>query len=162
MTRDDDEYERQIVTNVREHGCHIMYVFDPDADSPAFAYSTGFLESVGQPEVIVFGLPSEMMQFMINETLRQCRNGLELVDNAEIEGLLEGHRCVVCAIPPENITREYFNSAMWFQRFVAREDLTEACQIVWPGAADGLFPWEEGCSDAVRASQVCLFAEGAQ
>ncbi|CAN5364223.1 hypothetical protein BH10PSE13_BH10PSE13_18800 [soil metagenome] len=120
MTRKSDEdFEREIIANVRDHGCHINYIFDPAGDEPAFAYSIGFPETVGQPEVIVFGLSMDIMKFMINETLRQCREGFRLEDDAELHGLLEGHDCVLAAIPAANITREYFNSAMWFRHLTA-------------------------------------------
>lgn len=155
----DAEYERKIIANGREHGCHITCVFDPDSDTPAFAYSVGFPETVGQPEVIIFGLSMDIMQFMINETLRKCREGFRLEDGIEFDGLLEGHVCIPCAIPATNISREYFNSAMWFRQLTTGEEMTEAFQIVWPGAEDGLFPWDEKSSDAVRAMQICLFAE---
>lgn len=146
------DYERKIIANVREHGCHIAYVFDPDGDMPSYAYSVGFPETVQQPEVIVFGLSVDIMTFIINQTMRQCREGLLLEDGVELTGLLEGHRCIVCEVSQENITPDFFNSAMWFRR-KAGEEMREAFQIVWPGAEDGLFPWEDGCSDIVRNLQ---------
>jgi hypothetical protein len=153
------DFERKIIDNVRKHGCHINYVFDPNGEDPAFAYSVGFHETLGQPEVIVFGLSADLMKFMINETMRQCRAGLRLEDGMQLHGLLEGHWCMPCAIPSENIRREHFNSAMWFRRLTTGEDMEDAFQIVWPGAEDGLFPWEDGASPQVRNLQLCLFAE---
>lgn len=157
--RDDSAFEQKIIANVREHGCHINYVFDPDGEMPAYAYSVGFQETVGQPEVIVFGLSMDVMKFMINQTLQQCREGLLLEDGAELNGLLEGHRCIVCEVSPANITREFFNSAIWFRNHVAGEEMDAAFQIVWPGAKDGLFPWEEGCSDIVQNLQPNMSGE---
>jgi hypothetical protein len=157
---EETAFEQNIIANVRKHGCHINYVFDPDGDEPGFAYSVGFPETIGQPEVITFGLPMNVMQFMINETLRQCRAGLRLADGLEISGLLEGHVCVLLEIPHGNITRDYFNSAMWFRRHVAGEEMDAAFQIVWPGAQDGLFPWDEGCAEEVIALQPPLSLAG--
>jgi hypothetical protein len=160
VTRTDPtDFEREIVANVREHGCHINYIFDPNEDTPAFAYSVGFPETIDQPEIIVFGLPMDMMKFIINETMRKCREGLRLEDGLEIPGLLAGHVCMALEIPCANITREYFNSAMWFRRHVAGEEMDAAFQIVWPGAQDGLFPWDDGCSEIVRWSQPPLATE---
>ena len=162
MTREsDDAFERRIVENVRTHGCHVNFVFDPDGEQPDFAYSVGFPETIKQPEVIVFGLPQHVMHHMVNETYRQCRGGLTLEDGTEITGLLEGHRCVALAIPRENIDREHFNSAMWFRRLTTGEEMDSAFQIVWPGAQDGLFPWDEGCSEIVSSLQPALFWDGA-
>ena len=156
----ETQFEQSIVDHVRDYGCHINYVFDREVDQPAFAYSVGFPKTAGQPEVIVFGLPQKVMHFMINETLYQCVNGLRLEDWTEITGLLEGHRCIARAIPAERITREYFNSALWYFRTTTGEVLTEAVQLVWPSAQNGLFPWDEGCADDVRDLQPPLYRTG--
>jgi len=148
-------YEQSILDNVERTGCHITLVFDPE--HPNFAYSVGFPDTVGQPEVIVFGLSNEIMGFMINETLRRCRAGLALADGVRVEGLLEGHICIVRAIGAENIDRDHFNSAMWYQRRRSGTEMAEAFQIVWPGASDGLFPWDAGCADIVREAQPALY-----
>ena len=146
--RDNNAFEQKIIANVRDHGCHINYVFDPDGDMPGFAYS-----------VIVFGLPADVMRFMINETMRQCRAGLRLDHGVELQGLLDGHSCVVCGVSPENIKSEFFNSAMWFRRHVTGEEMDAAFQIIWPGVDDGLYPWDDDCEDVVRNLQPCLIAE---
>jgi len=150
------EYEQSILDNVERTGCHVTVVFDPEDNDPGFAYSVGFSDTVGQPEVIVFGLPTEMMGFMINETLRKCRSGMHMADGAVVEGLLKGHVCVTRTVAPENIDRDHFNSAMWYQRRSGAQ-MSEAFQIVWPGARDGLFPWDEGCSESVREAQPALY-----
>ena len=157
--RDNSALEQKIIANVREHGCHINYVFDPDGDMPGFAYSVGFQETLGQPEVIVFGLPADVMRFMINETMRQCRAGLRLDHGVELQGLLDGHSCVVCEVSPENIKPDFFNSAMWFRRHVTGEEMEAAFQIIWPGVDDGLYPWDDDCEDIVRNLQPCLIGE---
>jgi len=159
--RKDTDYEREILKNVAEHGCHIRVVFDPEGDSPSHAYSAGVPETVGQPEVILFGLPNNVMHFMVNETLDQCREGLRLENGIEIEGLLDGHRCIARGVNPAFIVRDYFNSAMWLRRRLADEEPTRAFQIVWPGAIDGLFPWDPDCADDVRRLQPALYEGGA-
>lgn len=139
-----NEHEQRLLQNVSEHGCGVISVFDPDGEQPSFSYSVGFPETISQPEVIVVGLPSDLSGFMINELLRQGRDGLVLTDWISVDGLLDGFVCILRAIPPHRIEAEYFNSAMWFERRRSGEDMTAAFQIVWPGAVHGLFPWEEG------------------
>ncbi len=155
-----DDFERKIVDNVREHGCQVNAVFDPNGATHNFSYSIGFPESVAQPEVITFGLSVDMMNFMINETLHQCRAGLVLTDWLAVHGLLEGHRCVLREVRPEHIVRDYLNSAMWHHQWRTGLPLKSVMQIVWPGAVDGLFPWDKDCSAIVIESQPALY-EGA-
>lgn len=151
------EVDEQVVDNVREFGCHINIVFDPDLEQPDFAYSVGFEESVGQPEVIMFGLPHDLMKNAINETLNICQNGLELSDGTRVGGLLDGHHCVVRAVHPSRVTVEYFAAAICYQEQNNAFGPIRAIQLVWPGALNGLFPWDEGCAVEVQDLQPRLY-----
>jgi hypothetical protein len=159
VSSDLDEYELKVLSNIEKSGCHVTTVFDPDGNNPSFSYSAGFTKSVGQPEVITFGLRHEVMHSMINNTLRQCERGLELQDFSRLTDLLEGFDVMVRAIPSEWIEREYFNSAMWFHRHEFGTDLTRAVQLVWPSSTTGLFPWEPNCHESVIAAQPALYSK---
>lgn len=151
------ESHQRLVDSVEQHGCQILFVFDADGDDPDFAYSVGFRKTVGQPEVIIFGLKKELMHSMINGLLEQCRNGLQLVENGLIDDLIEGFQCVAKKVHPSQIEEGYFNSSMWFHNLEFGGELTEVFQIVWPGAQDGKFPWDEGCSNYVQDVQTALY-----
>ena len=160
MSDSDSDFETKIIANVDQHGCSINVVIDPDGNDPAFAYSIGFPKSVSQPEVIVFGLSSDMMEYMINETRRQCADeGLALKDGAVVGGLLEGFDCILRAVPADRITVEHFNSAIWYRRAVMGEKMDRAFQIIWPGASDGLFPWDESADPFVIGLQSKLLKD---
>jgi hypothetical protein len=156
-SRQGFSYEQDIVDNVERAGCHITTVFDPDGVDPSFAYSVGFPQTVKQPDVIVFGLPHEIMSHMINAMLDQCRSVFRMADFKHVEGLLEGHHCVLRAVQSQFIVPDFFNSAMWFNLRQTGEEMTNAFQLVWPGAIDGLFPWEPGSSQEVREYQPALY-----
>ncbi len=154
------DYEQDILENVARSGCHITVVIDPDQQDPPFAYSAGFPETAGQPEVIVFGLSTEMMTFMINKTLDQCEAGLVLSDGVEIEGLLRGHKVIAREVAARFIIRDYLASAIWYERHQTGRALERVIQLVWPGALDGLFPWDKGCDQQVRDLQPALYVAG--
>jgi hypothetical protein len=141
---DNDPMEETIRGNVRDHGCHVMFIFDANGEQPDFAYSIGFSATLGQPEVLVYGLDRQLMHSMINETYRQCRDGLVLRDGAIIGGLLEGYECVAKRIPADRVDAEHFGYAMWFEHERTGDSAVAAYQIVWPGAQNGLFPWDAG------------------
>lgn len=151
------EFEQRIVANVERYGCHVMHVFDPDGVEQNFSYSIGFPVSVAQPEVIVFGLDRTLMHSMINEVHRQCRDGLALEDGLRVSDLLEVFDCELRAVRPDNIVAEYFDSTMWFHRTHTGHPLADAFQIIWPGAVNGLFPWDEGVSQDVIEAQPALY-----
>lgn len=155
------EYERELVSNVEQYGCQVTTVFDPDGIEPTFSYSVGVPKSVGQPDLIVFGLPSEISNWIVNETFRKCRSGLQLTDGLQIDGLLDGHQCVSRRVRDAWLKPDFFNSALWFHRNFGVGEWPGAFQIVWPGAQDGLFPWDDGCSQIVIDHQPALYEEPA-
>lgn len=145
------------LNNIEKYGCHIWSVFDPNDVEPEFSYSAGFTKTVQQGEVIIFGLRSDVRVYMINETLRQCRHDLKLKDGCSISGLIEGFDVIARAIPEKNITPEFFGTAIWYSRHEFESELHTAYQLVWPGALDGLYPWEEGCDPEVIVQQPALY-----
>jgi len=150
-------FEQRIVADVEQYGCHVLHVFDPDGVEQNFSYSIGYPVSVAQPEVIVFGLDRKLMHSMINEVHRQCRDGLAMEDGLRVPDLLEGFDCALRAVRPDNIVAEYFGSAMWFHRTQTDHPMKGAFQIVWPGAVNGLFPWDAGVSQDVIDAQPALY-----
>ncbi|WP_395394006.1 DUF4262 domain-containing protein [Novosphingobium sp. BL-8A] len=155
--RELDEQEQAVLDNVRDHGCQSQFVFDPDGKEPDFAYSIGFPVSVGQPEVIVYGLRRDLMHFMVNEMRRQCAGGLVLGEGVVVSGLLEGFDCVLRHVTDPVAIKEHLGWAIWYHRSQHGNAVKEAYQIVWPGAQQGLFPWDNGCDDYVISQQPALY-----
>lgn len=167
MTEDElpEDLKERILSNIEEFGCHITCVAPPDDEEfddedegdERFAYSVGFPLTVSQPEVIVFGFSPKLSASVINGVLDQAREGLVLDDWIEVDGLLEGHRCVLREVEPDHLVPYYFNSALWFAQETTDAAMPRALQIVWPDAEWGLFPWQRGCPDAVRELQPPLY-----
>jgi hypothetical protein len=154
------EYEAEIERNVSQHGWHCVAV-GGEADSIDFAYSVGFTETLGAPELIVFGLDFELMHGMLWAAFRQIEAGKAVRDGERWSGLLASADCILKPVDPTNIERQYFNSAIWYHGDPERNGLLQAFQIVWPGAEDGLFPWDADCDPLVRESQPPLYLAGA-
>ena len=155
------EIEQKIANDVQRHGCSIMSVFDPEGEEPDFSYSIGFPEKLAQPEVIVFSLPKNLRASMINELYRQMSaEGLVMHDGQRVSDLLVGHDCILREVRNGEAIAEHFGSAIWYSRRFHDRELQQAFQIVWPGAQQGLFPWEEGCSQAVIDDQPALYSTG--
>lgn len=156
-----DELERKIVDDVATHGCFIMSVFDPEGVEPDFSYSIGFQETLDQPEVMVFSLSKALRVSMINEIWRQASaEGLVLKDGLEIRDLLEGFVCVAKEVTERDAIVEHLGSAIWYNERHKGAVLDRAFQIVWPGAKQGLFPWEQGCDQSVIDDQPALYHSG--
>ncbi|WP_430386547.1 DUF4262 domain-containing protein [Blastomonas fulva] len=155
--RDLSDYENEIYANVEEFGCHVTSVFDPKGNEPAFSYSAGFPVSLGQPDVIVFGLDTKLMHSMLNSLYRQCANGLVMNDGMTVEDLIDGFGCILRAVEPTHITRDFFNSAMWLHKREIGTPMSAAYQICWPSADKGIFPWDSEASEFLKHSQPAFY-----
>ena len=152
------DLEQDIADKVDKFGCMVMHVFDPEGQDPDFSYSIGLPTKIDQPDVIVFGLKKSLMHSMINELFRQCRDeGLKLADGTRVSGLIDGFDCVAKRVRDETAIQEHFGSAIWYDRRFNDRTSEHAFQIVWPGAVEGLFPWEAGCDPYVIDQQPALY-----
>ena len=155
MAGDSADYEQNIIRTVQEHGWFCTCVLEDE--DPGFAYTVGFTETLDAPEFIVFGLEPELMHAMLWSVFRQLKGGRQVRDGDRWADLVEGHNCIVRAVHPSNIVRDYFNSAIWYHGDPEVKGPLQAVQIVWPGAVDGLIPWQSGCARIVRDSQPPLY-----
>jgi uncharacterized protein DUF4262 len=156
MAGDYSDYERKLIEAVHEHGWFCLCVGAGD-ETPGFAYSIGFAETLQAPEFIVFGLDFSLMHNMLWTVFRQVRDGSDARDGGRWTDLISGFDCVSRAVHPSNIVPEYLNSAIWYHEETGANAPLRAMQIVWPGAEDGYFPWEPRCAQIVRDHQPPLW-----
>ena len=157
MAKSHSEYERKLLSTIDEHGWQFTFVFDPDGEEPDFGYSVGFTKTLKAPEFIIFGLPKDLMSSMLWEVYRQIQSGTEPEDGMAWEGLLEGFSCISRKAIHKELHTEYTVSANWLWRENGNVGAPEVFQLVWPGAQQGLFPWEEGCVQDVIDGQPALW-----
>ena len=152
-----NENEVKLLDNVEKHGWHCMGVFDPEGNDPSFAYSVGFSKSLNKPEFIVFGLEHELMSHMLWEVYHQLKAGAVPSDGMRWQGLLEGFDCISKKANHPILFKEYAISANWLWKHQERDGYPDVYQIVWPGAQQGLFPWENDCNLYVVEQQPALW-----
>ncbi|MEM6538959.1 MAG: DUF4262 domain-containing protein [Pseudomonadota bacterium] len=157
MTDFHSEYEHKLLSTIDKHGWQFTFVFDPDGKEPDFGYSVGFTRTLNAPEFIVFGLPKELMSSMLWEVYRQIKGGAEPKDGMKWVGLLDGFNCISRRAIHQELHKEYTVSANWLWHKSGNAGAPEVFQLVWPGAAQGLFPWEKGCVQDVIDAQPALW-----
>src|SRR5687768_12916260 len=124
---------------------------------PSFAYTVGFWETLCAPELIIFGLDFELTHQMLWTMFDKLKAGAILTDGARWSGLIEGFDCISRPVHPSRVEIAYLNSAMWYRGYRTGDEAVDAYQLFWPGAEQGLFPWEPGCDELVRADQPLLY-----
>ena len=150
-----DSVDRKLLADIAAHGFQALHI-PTEGDEPAYTFSIGFTATLNAPEVVVFGLRRELMHNMLWETFRQLRAGKVLTDGQHWSGPLEGFDCIARPVHP-SWNYKYLGSAIWHARYRTGSDAVSAFQLFWPGAQQGLFPWEAGCDPFVIDQQPALY-----
>jgi hypothetical protein len=148
-----DEYERNIISHIEEHGCSVTSVFDPDGDDPPFSYSIGIAKSAGAPELIVVGLDSKIGHWLVNEYNRRVKTGERFSQGVLYIGFLEGF-----AVQFGSVSRHYRKEHMRSTCWLHDGPDFEALQLIWPNTS-GVWPWDPDADDWFRTNQPLLAGE---
>ncbi|KCZ92314.1 DUF4262 domain-containing protein [Hyphomonas johnsonii] len=150
--------EHRLLDNIDAHGWQSMHVFDPELARPNFTYSIGFTETLNAPEFIVFGLHRDVMHDMLSDVFRQIKAGRKVEGEQRWQGLVDGHDCIAKKADHADLFTDYVTWANWYWKHRGNKGHPGIIQLVWPGQIDGLFPWDEGCAQAVIDAQPRLWA----
>lgn len=110
----DDLFERKLVNEIEGRGFSVVH-------EPEWCYTVGLWLHKQQPERILFGLPADRAQALLELAAeRQELDGL-------ISDLTEQHPLRVLPVQPSHY-RQYLPYARWFYR----GEGFQARQLVWP------------------------------
>jgi hypothetical protein len=149
--RVEDEGDKTIIRNVREHGCHIVGIIDGE---PPYEFSIGLYLNYGQAELIVFGLHSDDAVDVINSIRDRAAAGKIYRAGDICEDLLIESRIafIDASFPAFD---GYMGFAMWF--YEKLPDPFPCLQMVWSDR-NGLFPWNTGYDERLRRYQPLLIS----
>lgn len=145
---------RELVAGIRRRGWVQTHV--PVGDL-GFTYTIGFMETLGAPEIIMFGVTKGQGLHMAREIWRDLKSGaLTLADQGRWPPE-EAQRIMFRDVHPTQVRREYLNAAIWrhTDRGLTRDSL-RVVQVCWPDT-QGVFPWEAGYDPAYRPRQFALY-----
>ncbi len=132
-----------------------MHILQPDGSSPAYSFSVGLAYRFQQPEVLMIGLPHDVMQEVINEIGRGMESGQRFREGDVRDDLLDGgYTCRLVEVHP-GWHSEYVGVALWFQHWFDPQRELSVLQCVWPDQ-DHRFPWDPEADDAFRRLQPIL------
>ncbi|AXY75987.1 DUF4262 domain-containing protein [Paraflavitalea soli] len=133
----DKEAKQAILDNIEKYGCHLA-LLEPDNYLPGFAYTIGLFKRFGHPEIICFGLKTEILGSLLNEACNRIMNGETLTTNKLYSGFLGGHQIQFLQVDKEHY-QNYVGYAGWFYDQTFDFPLL---QLVWPDK-QGHFPWDK-------------------
>jgi len=133
----DQEAKAAILDNIEKYGCHLA-LLEADNYLPAFVYSIGLFKKFGHPELICFGLKTDVMAAILNHACNLIKNGARLKTNSLYSGFLEGYDIQFLEVD-KNYYRNYVGYAGWFYDMTFDFPLL---QLVWPDKHYN-FPWDK-------------------
>lgn len=135
--------------NIDQYGCHLVLV-EADNYLPAFVYSIGLFKKFRHPEIICFGLKSEVSAAIINHACDLIKSGETFQSNKLYKGFLEGYNIQFLEVAKENY-QNYVGYAGWFYNSFDFPLL----QLVWPDKQHN-FPWDGGFNPDWKFKQPLL------
>lgn len=143
------DIERGILAEIEQAGVHVVHV-EGGGDAPAYSYSIGLWHSFGQAEVMVFGLPAEVAEDLIQAIADEADEGKHFVADSKHTGLVEDYAVRFFAVG-KAFYGEYLREALW----AYEDEEFPAVQLVWPDK-QGRWPWEDAAREGFRKSQPVL------
>lgn len=143
------ENRQLIINNITQYGCHVVLIEESDY-LPGFVYSIGLYEKFGQPEIICFGLPTDVAHSLINHACDLIKEGQTLQDNTQYSGFLEGY--TIQLLP---VDKDYYPYYVGYAGWYYTNFDFPVQQLVWPDK-QRLFPWEQGFNPDWQLKQPLL------
>lgn len=142
--------EQKALDDIAQYGCHILTVFDDKGLVPDFAYSIGLFKNYKHPEIIIYGLPKQSMNDILNYTAGMIKQGSSFKDEQPYSEILDGFLC--WSIP---VNTKYYEDHFGWGHWLYKDWNFPVVQLVWPNQ-HGVFPWEAVASDDFKVAQPIL------
>lgn len=141
-----DAFRNDIKAKIKKFGFSIIHTFTSEYETQ-FSYTIGLADK-GHPELIVFGLPHEIGQVILNDAAQRLIDGT-LPIGQSVEGLAN-FGLFFQDVNPEQANQYIIQANSWAGKKLP------AIQMVWPDS-DGLFPWESVEDQEAKVTQPILF-----
>jgi len=144
------ETEKIILLNVEKYGCHLA-LLEPDNYLPGFVYSIGLYKNFGHPEIICFGLKTDVMATLINAVRDIAKEGGSVTPNIPYPDFLEGYEVQFIEVD-KVFYPNYLGYAGWFYNMTFD---FPTLQLVWPDKQNN-FPWDKNFNPDWKFKQPLL------
>ena len=147
-----DKAEKKVIDDIKQYGWSIMHVFDDKNELPNFSYSVGIFHTFKQPEIIVYGMPNDSAQILINNVGSSLKD-TDIVEGKEYRGFINDQ--VPCVF--RKVSQDHYKEHFGFNTWLYKNNDFPVMQLIWPDK--GLkFPWDKGFDETKRQQQPLLFS----
>lgn len=135
--------------NIKEYGLSVFMIEATDY-LPSFGYSVGLKETYNHPEIIVFGLSTQLSHEIINDVAWIIKEEGKIDIDREYTNIFQNSRAKFLKVDSRSID-DYFGIAI---KYYNTSDF-DALQLVWTDRNDK-FPWEDGFEEEFKFVQPLL------
>jgi hypothetical protein len=147
--RDFDELLKKTKHNIQKYGLQVISIRASEY-LPSFSYSIGLLESYQHPELICFGLSTDLMHALINDAAVMIKQGEKLESGRNYDNIFANSVAQFVQVDARNVP-DYFKLALKHYQL----DQIPAMQLVWTDR-ENRFPWEMGFEEEFIYKQPLL------
>jgi hypothetical protein len=133
----DNQSKQRIVEDIEKYSCHIA-LLEPDNYLPGFAYTIGLYEKFGHPEIICFGLPTNVMGSVLNTARDIVKQGGKITTTKQYPDFLNNYNVEFINVDKE-FYANYFGYAGCYYNMTFNFPVL---QLVWPDKQNK-FPWDK-------------------
>ena len=139
----------QTKEHIEKYGLSVIKIESTDY-LPSFAYSIGLKETYNHPEIICFGLGTQLLHEIINDVAEIIKTEGKLNPSKEYKNVFQNSRAKFLQIDKRNI-QDYFGVAIKY----SDGNEIEGLQLVWTDR-NNKFPWEDGFEEEFKFKQPLL------
>lgn len=129
----------------------VRAVDDPRSPFPTYSYTFGLEALVGHPEICLVGLSAAASQGLLDMTVSNLKNGVQLPIDQPFVGLLDNDLRSMLVTVDLATHRDRFPTPP----IIYGDQPWRMVQLVWPHQS-GVFPWEDGWPHEMRLTQPIL------
>jgi hypothetical protein len=133
----EEQIDQYVRGDIERHGWHVAKI-EGDEKVPPWAFTIGFGDTFGHPEVLVAGMALHQLHALLNRIGDLLRAGNRFEAGQDVHNILEGFACAFRPVHP-HWHQPFAGNAAWHHRDAGLELL----QCFWPDP-EGRFPWDEG------------------
>jgi Domain of unknown function (DUF4262) len=141
--------DNKLLSDIEEYGWHVIMVIE-DEEGPGFAYSIGLYRVFHHPEIIVFGLPLDVMHEIINVIGNEVKSGARFLAINSYNGIVADYPVAFREMAKHHYD-QYLGQAIGYYQYESFPTL----QCFWQ-SKHGHFPWETGYPESLKAQQPIL------
>jgi hypothetical protein len=145
----EDASEQKVIDDITEFGWHCVHIMADD-EHVQYSFTVGLFHTYGHPELIIFGLSSDVAHKILSIAAHEAKRGAPLDLSVPTDALLNGYSCCFAEVP-----QAQYHENLGYCRWYYEGNDFPMFQVVWPSRS-GLFPWHPEASQEFKSTQPVL------